>query len=99
MEPNQTISADQRPGSNIVFRDKSSKGKGMIIGMVVLALLAVGGIGFGVWEMMDKNQEVANLNAKILELNEPEKKSNNQDSSVSDDITANENLVITAEAP
>lgn len=99
MEPNQTISADQRPGSDIVFSDKSSKGKGTIIGMVVLTLLAVGGIGFGVWEMMDKNQEIANLNAKILELNESEEKSSSQDSSVSEDTVANENLVITTEAP
>ena len=65
MEPNQTISTDQRPGSDIVFRDKSSKGKGMIIGMVVLALLAIGGIGFGVWEMMDGNHKMVSLDEQI----------------------------------
>lgn len=68
MNPNQTINVDQRPGSDIVFRDKPSKSKGMIAGMVVLALLAVGGIGFGVWAMMDGNSQKEQLNGKISDL-------------------------------
>ena len=37
-----------------VFHDdgKKSSPTGLIIGLVLLALVAVGGVGFGVWQMM-----------------------------------------------
>ena len=38
---------------DIVFSDKSRRGSGMMIGMIVLALLAAGGIGFGVWAYLE----------------------------------------------
>lgn len=57
------------PGSDVVFRDKPKKNTGMIIGMVVLALLAAGGIGFGVWAYLSGNQKSTELNNKISELN------------------------------
>ena len=68
MEPSQVTNINERPGGDLVFRDTSKKSKGMIIGMVVLALLATGGIGFGVWAMMDGNSQKEQLNGKISDL-------------------------------
>ena len=68
MEPSQVTNINERPGGDLVFRDTSKKSKGMIIGMVVLALLATGGIGFGVWTMMDGNSQKEQLNGKISDL-------------------------------
>lgn len=44
---------------------KPKNNKGMMIGMIVLAILAVGGIGFGVWAFLSGNQK----EDKISELN------------------------------
>lgn len=63
MEPNQSINND------IVFRDNTKRSKGMVAGMIILALLAIGGIGFGVWAMMDGNQKVAELNKQLADSN------------------------------
>ena len=70
MEPNQInqSAVDSRPGGDLVFRDTSKKSKGMAIGMILLALLAVGGIGFGVWAMMDGNAQKKQLNLQITDL-------------------------------
>lgn len=52
-----------------VSADKlKKKGKGMVIGMVFLALFAAGGIGFGVWAYLTKNQESETLNNQITTL-------------------------------
>ena len=69
MEPNQN-NQDVEPVSNsdIVFRDKPKMNKGVIVGMVCLALLAVGGISFGVWAMLDGDQQKERLNSKISDL-------------------------------
>lgn len=45
---------------------KSSKG--MIYGMIIFMILAIGGIGFGVWAMMDGNMQKANLEKQISDL-------------------------------
>ena len=55
------------PKEDIVFNDKP-KNNGMIFGMVLLAILAIGGIGFGVWGMMDGNAQKEQLNAQISTL-------------------------------
>ena len=55
------------PKDDIVFRDKTRRGSGMMIGMIVLALLAAGGIGFGVWAYLSGNQKETELNNKIAE--------------------------------
>ena len=53
------IELDQKP---------KKKNKGMVFGMVFLALLAIGGIGFGVWALLDKNQSTETLNSQISTL-------------------------------
>ena len=62
MEPNQNNqNVEPVSNSDIVFRDKPKKNRGVIAGMVCLALLAVGGISFGgsrcrmkwQWRMME----------------------------------------------
>lgn len=36
------------PGGDIVFNNKPKKNKGMVTGLIILAMLATGGIAFGV---------------------------------------------------
>ena len=50
--------------------EPKKNGKGMLIGMVLFALLAAGGIGFGVWTMMDGNNQVADANKKVVAANQ-----------------------------
>ena len=55
-------------GKDVVFQDKPKKSHGMLYGMILLAILAVGGIGFGVWAMMDGNSQVAKKDEQITDL-------------------------------
>ena len=65
-----SVSADSsRPGNDVVFQDKPKKNMIMILGMVLLGILAIGGIAFGVWEMMDGNAQMAKKDEQIKELN------------------------------
>ncbi len=53
-----------------VFHDdnKKSSPTGLIIGLVLLALIAAGGIGFGVWQMMQgssKDKQIADLKTQV----------------------------------
>lgn len=50
------------------------KGNAMLLGMIVFALLAAGGIGFGVWAMLDGNSQIAKKDEQISAL----KKQNNE---------------------
>ena len=45
--------------------EKKKSGKGMIYGMILLAIIAAGGIGFGVWAMMDGNSQMAKKDEQI----------------------------------
>lgn len=65
--PNK-LAESSKSGDDIVFRDKPKKSHGMLYGMVLLAILAIGGIGFGVWEMMDGNSQVAKKDEQIADL-------------------------------
>ena len=47
---------------------EKKKGKGMFYGMILLAILAAGGIGFGVWAMLSGNQQAESLNSQIADL-------------------------------
>ena len=84
MEPNQNNqNVEPVSNSDVVFRDKPKINKGVIVGMVCLALLAVGGISFGVWAMMDGNAKVTKKNEQIAELNS---KLTEEKQSVSDEV-------------
>ena len=84
MEPGQNVAASQSaapapapaPEPNMMARGVSEKksGKGMLYGMILLGILAVGGIGFGIWTMMDSNSQKEALNSQISTL----KKQNNE---------------------
>ena len=58
----------ETPSMVVQDPDKKQTNKGMILGMVLLAILAIGGIGFGVWTMMDGNQQKEQLNTQINTL-------------------------------
>ena len=55
-------------GNDVVFQDKPKKNHGMLYGMILLAILAAGGIGFGVWAMMDGNSRAQKKDEQILQL-------------------------------
>ena len=72
MEPNQRT--NNRPDvvanaqDDIVFTNKPRAGKGMIAALVCAVVLAVGGIGFGVWAMIDGGIQKEQLNSQISAL-------------------------------
>lgn len=80
---------------DIVFRSQpeGSKSKGMLIGMICLAILAIGGIGFGAWAMMDGNDRVAKKDEQISDLNSQlaEKEAMVGDEMISDETIGDEN--------
>ena len=65
--PDKSVESS-KPGSDVVFQDKPKKNMGVILTIVLLALLAAGGIGFGVWAMMDGNSQVAKKDEQISAL-------------------------------
>lgn len=74
MEQEQSITSLQNttpaPEQNVMAQGVSAKkgGKGMMIGMALLAILAIGGISFGIFTMMDGNAQKDSLNKQISEL-------------------------------
>ncbi len=66
--PQGSPAQSPKPSGDLVFRDKPKKNIGMIVGMIILAMLAAGGIGFGVWAYLSSSQKEAELNSKIAEL-------------------------------
>lgn len=62
------------PKGDIVFNDKPKKKTGMILGMILLFLIAAGGVGFGVWAWMNGNSQKDSLNAQINSLKEQNSK-------------------------
>lgn len=55
-------------GGDLVFRNHPKKNTGMILAMVLFLILAAGGIGFGVWAMMDGNSRVEKKDKEISDL-------------------------------
>ena len=51
-----------------VVEGKGGKKTGWIIGLVLMALIAAGGVGFGVWAWMDGNTQKDALNEQISSL-------------------------------
>ena len=88
------------PEQNIMAVGVSAKkkGKGMIYGLVLLALLAAGGIGFGVWTMMDGNTQKEQLNSQISALktqnNELSEKLSNASGATEEPVVVSTNPVI-----
>lgn len=69
-ELNQVNNSDK--SGNIMEQGLSAvkkPGKGLIAGMIVCAILAVAGIGFGVWAMMDGNAKTDELNSQVAKSN------------------------------
>ncbi len=60
MEPN--------PNTPPMGMTQKKSGKGMLYGMIIFAILAIGGISFGVWAMLDGNSKVANLEKQVTDL-------------------------------
>ncbi len=85
-----------KPNNDVVFKDKPKKNIAVILGMVLLGILAVGGIAFGVWAMMDGNSQVAKKDEQIAALKaqidsleeqiEVSSEKSNTDNSSNDDI-------------
>lgn len=70
MVAQQIANPPEPPRENMMATVPASKkgGKGSLIAMVFFAILAVGGVGFGVWSMMDKDSQVDALNKTVSDL-------------------------------
>lgn len=79
MESNQTLGNESVSTSATVptsvseqntapQNSEKKKGKGLIYGMILLAIFAVGGIGFGVWVMMDESSQLDSKDKQISDL-------------------------------
>ena len=68
MEPGQNVAPAPEPNMMAQGVSEKKKGKGMLYGMILCAVLAIGGIGFGVWMMMDGNTQKETLNTQISAL-------------------------------
>ena len=79
--PQDSPSKVSSPKDDIVFADKP-KSNGMLLGMILLGILAVGGIGFGVWTMMDGNSQKEQLNSQISALKQQNEELMNRGNSV-----------------
>ena len=69
MEPNYNMTNGPMPMMTPAPGGNTGKGKWMLYAVIVLAILAIGGIGFGIWAMVDGNTQKAQLNAQIDALN------------------------------
>lgn len=59
---------EQAPVAPMAPAGERKKSNGAIIGMVIFALVALGGIGFGVWQMMQgssKDKQIADLKTQV----------------------------------
>lgn len=67
---NETVAEKENVASEEpVFKDDKKKaGRGMVAGLVILAILAIGGVGFGIWAWMDGNARADILNEYNNEL-------------------------------
>ena len=67
--PTPTVEPVQKPEPNMMAEGGKKKSNGMLYGMILCAVLAVCGIGFGVWAMMDGNNQVVKKDEQIASLN------------------------------
>lgn len=80
------------------------KGKGAVLGMILLGILAVGGISFGVWEMLDANTQKEQLNSQVSTLKQQnnelqDKLSKTTNTSTTDSSSTQQNPVIESDDP
>jgi len=59
---------ESNPNTPPMGMTQKKSGKGMLYGMIIFAILAIGGISFGVWAMLDGNSKVANLEKQVTDL-------------------------------
>ena len=62
------VATPETPKSDNLFENTPKKSNGMLIGLILCIFLAIGGIGFGVWMMMDGNTQKEQLNSQIATL-------------------------------
>ena len=75
-QDNTTVTASEQNNAMAGgVSEKIESGKGMLYGMILCAILAIGGIGFGVWAMVDGNsrknsceEQISTLKSRISEL-------------------------------
>lgn len=88
----------KEPEQNIMAQgvNKKKSGKGMLYGLILCLILAVGGIGFGVWAMMDGNSQIAKKDESIKDLKQQNSKLLEQlsDAEAIDDQNTYKNPVI-----
>ena len=60
--------AGSASGENMMAAGGKKKSNGMLYGMILCAVLAIGGIGFGVWAMVDGSQQRGVLDKQIGDL-------------------------------
>ena len=93
-EPTPTPAPAPTPEPNMMAAGNPKKsGKGMVYGMIILAILAIAGIGFGVWTMLDSNTQKEQLNSQITTL----KAQNNELLDKISDSTEDETIEIETE--
>lgn len=87
------------PKENLMAAEaKEKKGsKGMLIGLILCLLLAAGGVGFGVWAMIDGNTTKDNLNAQINSLKSQNSELLDQVTELNEKITELESSTILEE--
>lgn len=102
---NQDVSTSMMTGG------AEKKGKGLVAGMVACAILAVGGIAFGAYGMIQNSQkdnqisdlkvQIEDSNGKItaLETDEIKVSNDSQTITISDSVTKKQNPIISATAP
>lgn len=91
LETTPAVDAGPEPEPAPAKSKKKKSGGGLIIAMVFVILLAAGGIGFGVWAMMDGNQQKEELNSQITSL----KKQNSElMEKISDETTDNTDCIV-----
>lgn len=94
MAEEKPVVSELQKNDNMFENIPKKSGKGMILGLVLCAFLAVGGIGFGAWAMMDGNGQKEQLNTQINALKQQNselmsKLSDDEESIIDDNINEN----------
>ncbi len=82
VEPVEPVGGPTFDNGPSVVEGKGGKKTGWILGLMILAIIAAGGVGFGVWAMMDGNSQKDALNAQISSLKQ-------QNSTLQEQLSAN----------